>query len=144
MASSPDPGLASNSSSPCDDRVDGSGQASPPIPPSGDSVLIGAGDVFFIGTRGRRWGENVEAYGGAYQMKVGIMVLGAQAPEVSVTRREGAVTGTAQFAPTGAGLPGPLPTAVTFPTAGCWIVTARGVNGAASILVSIGSSAPAG
>jgi hypothetical protein len=107
---------------------------------SSGRVYIGRRDTFFIGTEGRRWGENVGYYGGAFHMKVGIYTLAADFPKVSVTRSDGVAAGAAEFAPTGEGLPGPLPTGISFPTAGCWRVEARGTTGLATIEVNVQAS----
>jgi hypothetical protein len=115
---------------------------SPPGPVSSGRIYIGSGDTFFIGTAGIRWSENVEYYGGAFHMKVGIYTLESHPPQVSVIRLDGRATGEAQFAPTGQGLPGPLPTGISFPTAGCWKVEARGTVGLASIEVNVQASNP--
>jgi hypothetical protein len=113
--------------------------AASPVPgPSASSrIYVGSGDTFFIATAGRRWGENVESYGGAFHMKVGIYTLDAHAPKMTVIRSDGTAVGTADFAPTSAGLPGPLPTDLTFPTTGCWRVEARGSTGSASIIINV-------
>jgi hypothetical protein len=112
----------------------------PPGPVSGDGINIGSGDTFFTGLPGRRWGENVEYYDDSFHMKVGIYTLDSHPPKVSVTR--GHATGGAVFAPTGEGLPGPLPTDLSFPTAGCWKVEARGTTGFASIEVNVQAPMP--
>jgi hypothetical protein len=109
----------------------------PPRPAPSGEVDIGSGDTFFMGTDGQRWGKNVEFYGGAYHMKVGIYTLASQGPDVSVLRSDGRVTGLAELAGTSEGLPGPLPTELTFPTPGCWKVEARGQTGFASIEVDV-------
>jgi hypothetical protein len=66
-------------------------------------------------------------------MKIGIYTLDSQPPQASVIRLDGGARGAVEFAPTSAGLPGPLPTGLTFPTQGCWKVEARGQTGFASM-----------
>jgi hypothetical protein len=109
---------------------------------SSDVIYIGSGDTFFIGTQGMCWRENVEYWGGAFHMKIAIWTLESQPPQVSVIRSDGSATGGAEFAPTSEGLPGPLPTTLTFPTAGCWKVEARGTTGFASIEVNVQAPKP--
>lgn len=130
---------STNSAQPCDDSIGVATSASQaPLPSESGRVYIGTGDTFFIGTVGRHWGENVEYYGGAFHMKVGIYILDSQPPTVTVLRSDGA-GGRADFAATSAGLPGPLPTSLTFATAGCWQIEARGRTGFATIRVSVQS-----
>jgi hypothetical protein len=111
------------------------------LPPSNAVIFIGTGDTFFMGTRGFRWSDNVQFYGGSFQMKIGIYTLDAHPPAMSILRSDGQGTGSAQFAPTSQGLPGPLPTGLSFPTVGCWKVEARGANGLAAIVVNVQGSA---
>ena len=135
--------LTHSPSEPCGDLIDASTAApSPPVPVSSGEIYIGSGDTFFTGTAGRRWSENVEYYGGVWHMKVGIYTLDSHAPTVSVARSDGLATGQAQFAPTSQGLPGRLPTGITFPTAGCWKMEARGTTGFAGIEVNVQASNP--
>jgi hypothetical protein len=133
----------SSPNEPCSDLIDAITAApSPPRAASSGGIYIGRGDTFFMGTEGRRWGENVEYYGGSFHMKVGIYTLDSHPPKVSVLRSDGRATGAAEFAPTSEGLPGPLPTGLSFPTAGCWKVEARGTTGFASIEVNVQASNP--
>ena len=124
---------------PCDDLIGAGASQTPPnnLPPSPDRVFIGSGDTFFIGTRGRRWGEDVEAARGVLQMKIGIYTLDTHVPQMSIVRADGRASGSAQFAPTSQGLPGPLPTGLVFATPGCWKVEARGAHGSAIIQVQV-------
>ena len=136
------PSLTHSPSEPCGDLIDASTAApSPPGPVSSGEIYIGSGDTFFTGTAGRRWSENVEYYGGAWHMKVGIYTLDSHAPTVSVQRLDGHAAGSAAFAPS-EGLPGRLPTDISFPTAGCWTVEAHGTTGSASIEVNVQASNP--
>ncbi len=128
---SPEPSL---SSAVCDDLIgEGLPQAADP-----NGVLIGNGDTFFMGGRGRQWGENVTQYDGAFHMKVGIYTFDTRRPTVSVGRTDGVSTGMAEFTRDEMERhPGPIPVLLTFPTEGCWKVEAKGTNGFASIEVHI-------
>jgi hypothetical protein len=129
---------AQPSSVACDDLIDAAkASTSPPAPPQGGQVYIGSGDTFFMGSEGRRWGENVDYYDGAFQMKIGIYTLDKGPPTMSIIRTDGRANGRAEFAPTAHGLPGPLPTVLTFPSAGCWRVEAHGARGSATILARV-------
>ena len=131
-----------NQAQPCDDSIRAATSASvAQLPSDSGGVYIGSGDTFFIGTDGKRWGESVQYYQGAFHMKVGIYTLDSQPPRVTVVSSDGGQRGTVEFAPTSAGLPGPLPTGLTFATVGCWQVEARGRTGVANILVSVQSPA---
>jgi len=129
---------------PCNDLVDTRAAApSPPGPTSSGGIYIGTGDTFFMGTQGRRWGDNVEFYAGAFHMKVGIHTLDSHPPRVSAIRSDGRATGTAEFAHDEAQrFPGTLPPGITFPTTGCWKVEARGTTGFATIEVNVQAPQP--
>ncbi len=131
------------SATPCDDRIEAGLAGSPPAGANlPDAVFIGSGDTFFLGLPGRRWGDNVQYRDGVFDMKVGIYTLATQPPRMSVTRLDGPGTGSVTFAPTGGGLPGPIPLGVTFPNPGCWQLDAEGARGLARIRVSVASPAP--
>jgi hypothetical protein len=132
----------SSPNEPCSDLIDANAAApSPPGPVASDVIYLGSGDTFFRGLQGRRWGD-VEYWGGAFHTKIAIWTLDSHPPKVSVIRLDGLATGAAEFAPTSEGLPGPLPTDLSFPTAGCWKVEARGTTGVASIQVNVQAPLP--
>ena len=123
----------------CDDLIADStaGPSPDPLPADRNRVYIGSGDSFFIGSRGSRWGENVEYEDGVFFMKIGIYTLDSLPPTVSAVRSDGGATGVVESDPTSSGLPGPLPTSVIFATPGCWIVQAHGTTGVAGIEVNV-------
>jgi hypothetical protein len=105
----------------------------------GSGPAVGSGDTWLFAPISGGWGGSVQpAPDGGYRMKLGIWTSTNRPPAVTVRRAGGSETGSASFAPTSAGLPGPLPAELRFPSAGCWQVTARGVTGRASILVRVG------
>jgi len=104
----------------------------------GPGPAVGSGDTWLFAPVSGGWSRSVQrAPGGGYRMKLGIWTSTSRPPAVAVRRVDGRQTGSASFAPTDQGLPGPLPTELRFPSAGCWQVTARGVTGLASILVRV-------
>jgi len=110
-------------------------------PPSamGPGPAVGSGDTWFFAPDTGGWGGSVEADPrGGYRTKIGLWTSMTRPPAVTVRRVGGAETGSASFAPTSAGLPGPLPAELRFPSAGCWQVTARGATGGATIQVRVG------
>src|SRR5438552_13930821 len=105
----------------CDDTISAAASsASPPAGAPAANSYFGSGDTWFMGLPGYRWGQSVEYFKGSYFTKVGIYTLDSQPPKVTVRRTDGRQIGHVEFAPTGKGLPGPLPTGLFFPTAGCW------------------------
>jgi hypothetical protein len=122
----------------CDDTISAAAAtASPPAGAPAASAYFGSGDTWFMGLPGYRWGQSVQYFSGSYYTKVGIYTLDSHPPRVTVRRTDGQQTGHAEFSPTGKGLPGPLPTGLYFPTAGCWDVMARGSSGSAGIRVRV-------
>lgn len=124
----------------CDDSI----QAAAVLPPmlAAERVsAVGSGDTWFIAPSGGTWSQDVRWDGQAYFLKIAIWTLQSEPPTVIVRQVRGAANGSAAFFPTTAGLPGPLPTQVRFPTVGCWELTARGLTGSATARVGFDQSA---
>lgn len=121
----------------CVDSIEARYAASPQPVNLPGAAFFGTGDTFFIGLPGRRWGENVQYHDGVFDMKVSIYTLETKPPHISVTRLDGPGTGSVTFAPTGGGLPGPLPLGITFAGPGCWLLDAQGSGGFARIQVKV-------
>lgn len=140
--------LTRPSGAPCNDVIDASKAAPRPSgAPANVPIYLGSGDTFFMGNpifqgRQRRWGDDVELSRGVFGMKIGIYTMDSQPPRISVTRSDGGAAGSYSSSPTSRGMPGPLPTSLYFPTAGCWKIEAQGRTGFASIEVDVRAPQP--
>jgi hypothetical protein len=80
--------------------------------------------------------------GQGYFLKLGIWTLTSKPPAVTIRQiGDAQLSGTASFFPTTAGLPGPLPTQLSFPNVGCWEVTAAGSTGRAVARIMVDEAA---
>lgn len=103
---------------------------------------VGSGDTWFAAPARGTWSQDVRWDGQAYYTKIGIWTSRTEPPSLAIRQIGGAkVSGSASFFPTSAGLPGPLPTRLRFPTVGCWEVTAQGITGSATIRIRFDESA---
>jgi len=124
----------------CDDALHPS--AEPPSVLATRGSWVGSGDTWFAAPATGTFSQDVRWDGQTYFVKIGMWTLTTQQPEVAVRQVGGAGgSGTASSSPTTAGLPGPLPTTLRFPTVGCWEVLAQGLSGLAAARISVDESA---
>lgn len=123
----------------CDDSI----PAISAVPPEGlRGPAVGSGDTWFAAPATGTWSQDVRWNGESYFLKLGIWTLMDKPPSVQVHRLDRAApNGSASFRPTSAGLPGPLPTEIRFPTTGCWEITASGASGSARAVIRFDESA---
>jgi len=125
---------------PCDDAIH-----PVPAPPAmaaiSQDMAVGSGDTWFFPPTTGTLSQGVHWDGKQYFMKLGIWTTMSRPPVVTVTRRDGTL-GSASFSPTSAGLPGPLPTSLMFPSVGCWDVKAEGATGIATAVIKVDPSIP--
>ena len=87
--------------------------------------VLGEGRLYFLAPAEGSWGDSTWQEGGETALKVGLWVNDTRIPDIEVRSADGALEGHAEVSPTADGLPGFLPTGVSFPSGGCWRVTAR-------------------
>ena len=123
----------------CDDTVRSTPDLPKPLRDAGIEAAFGADDVWFIAPgAGATWSTGVTPTDGGFDIKRPLWTTRRSPPVVTVVRVADGIKGTAALAPTGDGLPGPVPMSLAFPAAGCWKVTARGEIGTAEIFVAFG------
>jgi hypothetical protein len=142
-ASSPPPTPAPAGT--CDDEV----VPSEAVPPSlrarldaqGITAVTGEGAVWFIAPLSATWSEVVRDEGDGPTAKIPLWVdRDGPLPTITVRRDGGGgggEQGSASPSPTADGLPGPVPTRLTFPGEGCWVVEATAGGDVARLRVSI-------
>lgn len=126
----------------CDEAIELVYELPPELVSRGNTVAVGSGDTWFLPPSRGKWADDVRWDAGEYFLKLGIWTLSSQPPNTIVQEVGGSQgRGKASFFPTSAGLPGPLPARLTFPTPGCWDVTAVGVTGRAHARIWFDASA---
>lgn len=127
----------------CDETMELVRDLPPELTSAGDVVAVGSGDTWLLPpSEGNRWSQDVRWDGNAYFLKLGIRTLASVPPAIEVREIGGAhANGKAEVFPTSKGLPGPLPTRLTFPHPGCWDITVIGVSGRAHGRIAFDASA---
>jgi hypothetical protein len=104
----------------------------------GITAVVGAGDVGFAAPVTGRWSDLLEEGGDGAGAKVALWVdHEGPVPEVDVRREGSDERGSATTTPTADGLPGPVPTRVSFPGRGCWEVSVTGSDGPVAIRFAV-------
>lgn len=128
----------------CDDSVPRGAMGSE-IPQSvvqeGFEDVVGDGDVWLVLPEADQWGALVspgragEEHVGKFPVYVDATVL----PDVEAfLSDEPSTAADVSMEPTAAGLPGPVPVGVNFPSPGCWEVKIVGQSGRVAIRVQVG------
>jgi len=125
----------------CDGTVQASGDLPAAMVAQGLTRAVGSGDTWFIAPQWGTWSASVVPDGrGGYSLKLPLWTAMAQPPSVTVHQLDGPHIGSFSSTPTAAGLPGPLPATASFPSAGCWDITAKGTTGRATARVRVGGT----
>ena len=127
----------------CDETMELVRELPPELTSAGDVVAVGSGDTWLLPpSEGNKWSQDVRWDGNTYFLKLGIRTLASLPPSIEVREIGGAhANGKAEVFPTSTGLPGPLPTRITFPHPGCWDITVIGVSGRAHGRIAFDASA---
>lgn len=122
----------------CDDAITSPVDIPSTTEMEGSMRGVGSGDIWFIAPESARWGDVVTKEGSGAAGKFPVWVDSQRSPEITVQGVEGTRgASTIQKSPTAEGLPGPLPVRVQFPGPGCWLISAKGEQGTASIRVRV-------
>ncbi len=127
---------------PCDDVIRPAVDVPAPtrhrLDAAGVTGVVGSGAIWFIAPHATRWSAVVERDGGRAWAKLPLWVDDdGELPDIAVHRDDGGAAGAVEATPTAEGLPGPVPSTATFPTAGCWTVIADGGPGRGTATVTI-------
>lgn len=128
----------------CDDEVVPSDTVPPAIQErldaQGITGVTGEGAVWFVVPTSATWSAVVQDEGDGASAKVALWVdRDGPLPAVTVRRAGGGPErGSASSSPTADGLPGPVPTRLTFSGEGCWVVEAAAGGDTAHFRVMVG------